>query len=83
MLNTIEVVSQLKNILNERFGIEPATLNDESRLGDFGIDSLHLVDVMLDIETALGIKLENLSLPPNPSLAEVTATISQNMEKTA
>src|SRR5437867_191654 len=82
MLKTADIALQLKNILNDRFGIEPAELNENSRLGDFGIDSLHLVDVMLDVETALGIKLDDLSLPPTPSLGEVTAAISRNLAKT-
>ena len=81
MLNSIDVNAQLKSILNDRFGIALDDLSDESRLGDLGIDSLHLVDVMLDVETVLGIKLMDLSLPPNPSLGEIAETIKKNINE--
>lgn len=79
MLNTIDIASKIKNILNERFGIETAELNDNTKLRDIGIDSLHLVEIMLDIETELGIRIADLSLSPNPSLGEIGAVISKNL----
>lgn len=81
MSNSIDLNVQLKNILNDRFGIALDELSDESRLGDLGIDSLHLVDVMLDLETVLEIKLTDLSLPANPSLVEVAETIRRNINE--
>jgi acyl carrier protein len=83
MSNTANITLQVKNLLSERFGIEQTRMNENSRLGDFGIDSLHLVDVMLDMEALLCVKLEDLSLPPNPSLGEVIATISKNLKNFA
>lgn len=80
MLSTKEIVSKLKDILNEQFGIDTATFDESTRLGDIGIDSLHIVDIMLDIETELGFNSSELSLPPNPSLGEMAASISKNIQ---
>jgi acyl carrier protein len=79
MLNTIDIASKIKNILHERFGIETAELNDDTTLRELGVDSLHLVEIMLDIETELHIRIEDLSLSPNPSLGEIGAVISKSL----
>lgn len=73
------IVAKIKAILEERFGIESASLNEHSRLRDIGVDSLHVVEIMLDLESDLGTKLEDLSVPPNPSLGEVALAIEKNL----
>lgn len=79
MLNTDDLVPKLKNILNERFGLDTTTFDENTRLGDIGIDSLHVVDIMLDIETDFDFNFQDLSLPPNPSLGEMSLAISKNL----
>ncbi|MBI3900026.1 MAG: acyl carrier protein [Gammaproteobacteria bacterium] len=71
MLDSIEVVAALKKILNERFGVDPSGLNEDSRLQDVGVDSLHVLHILLDMETLFDIKLDELSLSTNPSLGEI------------
>lgn len=68
MMNESEITTRIKAILHERFGLDAATLTDATRLRDLGIDSLHLVDVIFDLETELGITIEDLSLPPETTL---------------
>lgn len=78
-MNNADVVAKIKEALNNRFGIDIAQLEENSRLRDLGLDSLHVVELMLDMEADLGVKLEDLSVPPNPSLGEVAAAIERNL----
>lgn len=78
-MNNADVVAKIKEALNDRFGIDIAQLEESSRLRDLGLDSLHVVEIMLDMEADLGVKLEDLSVPPNPSLGEVAAAIERNL----
>lgn len=80
MLDNTDILAKLKNILNERFGIDTTTVDDTTKLSDIGIDSLHVVDIMLDIETELDFNFQDLSLPPDPSIGEISASISKNLE---
>ena len=73
------IVTKIKEALNERFGIDVTQVNENSRLRDLGVDSLHVVEIMLDMEAELGVKLEDLSVPPNPSLGEVAVAIGRNL----
>jgi acyl carrier protein len=75
-----DLIDKIKGSLVERFSIDTATVDENSRLRDLGVDSLHLLEIMLDMESELGIKLEDLSVPPNPSLGEVAAAIKRNLE---
>ena len=73
------IVVKIKEVLNSRFGFDIAQLDENSRLRDLGVDSMHIVEIMMDMEADLGLKLEDLSVPPNPSLGEVVDAIARNL----
>jgi len=73
------IVLKIKEVLSDRFGFEIAQLEESSRLRDLGVDSMHIVEIMMDMEADLGVKLEDLSVPPNPSLGEVVDAIARNL----
>ena len=75
------ILDRLKTLLNERFSIDPSTVDGSTRRAEMGIDSILMVDLMLDIETELGIAFESMELPPNPSLDDVTQLISRNLTR--
>jgi acyl carrier protein len=77
MLNAIEAVTKIKGILHEQFDIDPTTLDESTKLTDLGIDSLHLVDVMLEIETELNITITDLSFSPEATLGELGSIVSK------
>ena len=70
------MIEKIKLMLQERFGIDVSTSGPASRMRDLGIDSLHLVDLMLDMESAFGFQYESLALPANPSLEEIANAIA-------
>jgi acyl carrier protein len=78
-----QILNSLLSALHERFAIDSNQAGAASRLGDLGIDSLHLVDIMLDMEKQFGFRFESLLLPPNPSLEEITLAISRESQRTA
>ena len=78
-MDNTDLVMKIKHILNDRFEIDMVSLNENSRLRDLGVDSLHVVEIMQDLEADLGVKLNDLSVPPNPSLGEVAAAITKNL----
>jgi acyl carrier protein len=70
------MIEQIKLMLQERFGIEVNASSPASRMRDLGIDSLHLVDLMMEMESAFGFQYEALTLPANPSLEEIADAIA-------
>jgi acyl carrier protein len=72
------MIEKIKLMLQERFGIDVNASGPASRMRDLGIDSLHLVDLMLDMESAFGFQYEALTLPANPSLEEIANAIAAN-----
>lgn len=71
-----EILTKLKALLNQRFSIDMNQLSASSRLGDLGLDSMHLVDIMLDIESEMNFSFESIDLPPNPSLDDMSRAIA-------
>lgn len=75
MSTTEQILSKLMSTLHARFAINIDQLSDSARLSDIGIDSLHLVDIMLDMEEEFDFRFESLLLPPNPSLNDIAGAI--------
>jgi acyl carrier protein len=77
MNDNTPILLELKRLLHEQFSLDPQALSETTRLAEFGIDSMHLVDVLLNVELGLGVTFENFSLPPNPTLAEICEEIAR------
>jgi acyl carrier protein len=83
MTNTItdaEIRALIKQVLHERFDIAQDKVNDDTTTREVGLDSILLMDVVLDLEDRLDVRLQDLSLPPNPTLLDVVALIRRNLE---
>ncbi|MDY7226155.1 acyl carrier protein [Hyalangium rubrum] len=77
------LLTKIRNILHERYGLAMNTLREDVRLRDLGIDSLYVAEIMIDLETELGADMNVVSMPPDPSLGEVVAVISKNLASQA
>lgn len=74
-----EILEYLKAMLHERFGLDPATLSGSTTQQEIGIDSLLMVDMMLDIETGLGFTFESMDMPRNPDLDAIVDLVERNL----
>lgn len=76
-----QVMGHLKRMLLERFKIDEALLLPEIRQHDLGIDSILMVDLMLDIENELDFSFDIMDLPKNPSLDEICDLVLRNVKQ--
>lgn len=74
-----EILERLKALIHERFDVDPAGLSGRTTQAEIGIDSLLLVDMMLDVETELGFTFESMDLPKNPSLDTIVDLVQRNL----
>lgn len=74
-----EIRTLVKQVLHERFDIAPDKVNDDTTIRGVGLDSILLMDVVLDLEDRLGVQLQDLAMPPNPTLLDVVALIHRNL----
>lgn len=81
LMNVLDVVIKIKSILHDRFDIDTSAMNNSTKLSDLGIDSLHLADMMLDLETELDITIEDLPLLPETTLGDLAAIVSNRTTK--
>ncbi len=73
------IMEHLIRMLHEKFGTDPASVTSETRQQDLGIDSILLVDLMLDLEDELGFSFQSMVLPPNPSIGDICELVARNM----
>jgi len=76
-----EILERLKALIHERFDVDPGRLNGSTTQAEIGIDSLLMVDMMLDVETDLGFTFETMDLPKNPSLDVIVDLVQRNLAK--
>ncbi len=69
----MDTMEEVKKILAKRVDISDLTL--DSSLTDLGLDSLDLVEIMLEIEETLGIEFDNEEIAHLHSLKEVVDLI--------
>jgi len=75
----IDIVSRIKQLLHSLFGVDSSKVDESTTLRDLGIDSMHVVNLLLDLEQDLGIELTDVNFPPNPTLGQVAETISRGL----
>jgi acyl carrier protein len=83
MSDSDTITSCLKARIEQRFGVDMRFIERGTSLHDLGIDSLHTVDILLDIENELGFNFEKLALPPNPTLGQLSDAIAANLQTMA
>lgn len=74
-----DILEYLKALLHERFDVDPAGLTGKTTQQEIGIDSLLMVDMMLDIETGLEFTFASMDLPRNPDLDTIVDLIERNL----
>ena len=78
-VGTENVKSMVVDFLVERFELPRGRLLGETPLRELGLDSIMLLDVMLDVEDRLGVKLRDLAMPASPTIDDIAALIERNL----
>jgi acyl carrier protein len=77
-LDAVHIQNVVKGFLEERFDISADKIADHTSIRDLGLDSMMMLEVMLELEDRLGIKLRDLAMPVNPTLRDVVALVERN-----
>ena len=77
-----QVLDRLRRLVSEKLGLEPATLDADSRLSDIGIDSFALIELVFvaEEEFKVNIPFEGLAVT---SVSDVLDVIEQRMQLSA
>ena len=77
-LDAVHIRTVVKDFLEERFDISADKIADDTSIRDVGLDSMMMLEVMLELEDRLGIKLKDLAMPANSTLRDVVALVERN-----
>ena len=75
-MNKQQVMEHLKRVLQKQFQIDDISLTP-----DIGIDSILMVNLMLDLENELGFSFDVMDLPKNPSLGDICDLVIRNLKQ--
>ena len=73
----MDVIDTVKKILAER--IDVSNLHETDLLSDLGLDSLDLVEVMLEIETALNVEFSSDEIVNLTTIKDVIDLINKKI----
>ena len=76
------IESEVRQFLADRFDIPADKLTNQASIRDLGLDSMMMLEVMLEVEDRLGIKLKDLSMPANPTLGDIVDLVQRNLKST-
>lgn len=72
------ILRRLTEMLQERVGPTEVPITAQTRLQELGIDSIIQVDIMLDLENELDFTFKSMSLPKDPTVAEIVQLIQDS-----
>lgn len=75
-----DVIEKIKAIVLSTFDIDISDAPSNTPIGDAGLDSMAMLDVIMGLEDAVGKKFEDVTLPRDPTLADVAAMVLRNVE---
>jgi acyl carrier protein len=78
-LSPEQIESLLKEFLVEHFDVPSEKMTGPTALRELGIDSIMMLDIMLEMEDRLDVKFKDLSMPANPRLDDIVALIERNL----
>ena len=78
MTDDQRISTVVKEFLHERFDITVDTITEDTSISDLGLDSMMMLEVMLELEDRLGIKLKDLTMPAKPTLRDVVKLVERN-----
>ena len=65
--------------LIERCDVAPERLTDAVTLRELDLDSMMLLEVMMEVEDRFGVKLGDLPLPATASLGQIAAAVERSL----
>ncbi|WP_457096309.1 acyl carrier protein [Lysobacter sp. P5_B9] len=74
-----DIFESLKELVSERFDLDGKDLTLTTTQSDLGIDSILMVDLMMDVEERLGVTFKDLNLVKNPTLGDIVNLVEANL----
>jgi len=72
----MSTLDELKQLIHTTFGIDPATLKPDAPLGEYGLDSLSLAELVFTIDERFNIDIPDSRTEVN-TLASLAALIDE------
>jgi|688.fasta_scaffold471316_2 acyl carrier protein len=73
---------KLKKIIANQLGIEPNSISLENKIvDDLGTDSLDIVEIVMDVENAFSIKIEDEEYQDADTVQKIVDLINTKIEK--
>jgi acyl carrier protein len=71
------IIAETRRILRDTHGIDIDDRPDTITLEQIGIDSMQVMDIVMDLEDLLGIKIAEINLKRSASLGDVAVLIQR------
>lgn len=78
---TDTLLTQLRSLLVARFEVSEALIEPQTPLRELGLDSMMIMDVIMDIEDRLQVKLADLEMPRDARIADVIDLVQRNFAR--
>lgn len=78
-MQTSMIFETLSELIAERHGASATPLTPATRQSDLGIDSILMLDLLMDIEDRFGFRFRSMDLPRDPALSDLVALIETGL----
>lgn len=75
-----KIIKEINSIVLSTFDIDISGKPDSMPIGNLGLDSMGILDVIMSLEDITGQNIKNIDLPKNPTLRDVADMVIKNMQ---
>ena len=76
---TETIIAEIRRILANTHGMDISQQPDSVSVRELGIDSMQVIDIIMDMEDVIGQKIKDFDMPHNPTLADVAVMVRRNI----
>lgn len=74
-----EIFERIKALIAERFELPLDSMSMDTTQSDLQIDSILMVDLMMDVEERLDFTFDSIELPRNPTLGSIVDLVEKSI----
>jgi len=79
-MNRVELLEKIRKVVAENLNVDEAEIDEETKfIDDLGADSLDLVDLVMALETELGVTIEDEKLNSISKVKDVLDLVEEKL----
>ena len=80
-MSRVEILQKMQLVIQEQMGKEDIVLTEATKLDDLGVDSIELMEFIINLEDEFDLELSDDTIDPMVKVADLLNYLSEELNK--